>query len=288
MSVSDEARFRWFDLGAEALKRQRPQDASAHTEAMYVCPLCVRPFPRSAVVTRELTAEHVPPESFGGRVLVLTCAKCNHTAGTLLDSHAERKERIDAVLSGRLDGVERVKVTKDGITANAELVVSHGEFTARIPDKINRPGTGDHFRGALAGAVLDLETSKFVELGANISWLRSGYLVLFAALGYAYALDAALDIVRRQINNPDSSLMASFGRILPGDWPWTQRSLTKVVEPADHEGWAVQFGRYVVLFPLAGDTTFYQRVGRDVANGDAQHLQAIAEDWPTEPTFGLT
>lgn len=45
-------------------------------------------FPRAAVAAGLLTAEHVPPESFGRKELLLTCARCNHTAGAHLDSQA--------------------------------------------------------------------------------------------------------------------------------------------------------------------------------------------------------
>jgi hypothetical protein len=44
-----------------------------------------------------LTAEHVPPQSFGGRELLLTCKKCNNDAGTLLDAHARHKEDLAEV-----------------------------------------------------------------------------------------------------------------------------------------------------------------------------------------------
>jgi hypothetical protein len=42
-------------------------------QPMYACPLCVQPFPLSSVASRELSAEHVPPECFDGRALLLTC-----------------------------------------------------------------------------------------------------------------------------------------------------------------------------------------------------------------------
>ncbi len=51
-----------------------------------------------------LTDEHVPPKAVGGQPLLLTCANCNHTAGSRLDAHAERREAISDLLAGRESG----------------------------------------------------------------------------------------------------------------------------------------------------------------------------------------
>jgi hypothetical protein len=42
-----------------------------------VCPICLEPDPD--------VAEHVPPESLGGRVMTRTCRRCNHDCGTAED-----------------------------------------------------------------------------------------------------------------------------------------------------------------------------------------------------------
>lgn len=42
-----------------------------------VCPICLEPDPNAA--------EHVPPESLGGRVMTWTCKKCNNDFGTAED-----------------------------------------------------------------------------------------------------------------------------------------------------------------------------------------------------------
>ena len=100
MTVSVETKLRWFEQGASAFAQTFPAKVAEFPAGgpFYVCPLCIRPdaragtskaflFPRAAVEGGILTAEHVPPESFGGKELLLTCAR-NHTAGAHLDSHA--------------------------------------------------------------------------------------------------------------------------------------------------------------------------------------------------------
>src|SRR5688572_916542 len=112
MAVREATRLQWFQRGAAAFTQLFPgsfPELGPEPPPVYVCPLCVstdaagvqtfRVFPRAAVVERTLTAEHVPPKSFGGKELVLTCAPCNHIAGAHLDSHARKRENpIDAFL----------------------------------------------------------------------------------------------------------------------------------------------------------------------------------------------
>jgi hypothetical protein len=57
---------------------------------------------------------------------------------------------------------------------------------------------------------LTVEYRRFSELGAKISWFRSGYLALFAVAGYELALDPAMEIVRRQILECDERHMVTF------------------------------------------------------------------------------
>jgi hypothetical protein len=53
----------------------------------YACPLCQTLFTIDELDTRNLTKEHVPPRSIGGREMVLTCRQCNNSAGATFDAH---------------------------------------------------------------------------------------------------------------------------------------------------------------------------------------------------------
>jgi len=91
---------------------------------VYVCPLCItrdrlQAFHREALATAQLTVEHLPPRRAGGRPLVLTCAACNHGAGTALDAHAKAAGRLDAGPDGRLE--RPVRVTFGGHALNMTL-----------------------------------------------------------------------------------------------------------------------------------------------------------------------
>lgn len=135
MAVSTETKLRWFDQGAAAFARTFP-DRAAHLPdgaPYYVCPLCIRLdvregtskaflFSRAAVSRGILTAEHVPPESFGGKELILTCAPCNHTAGAHLDSHARKRENPVDAFQGRFDEPVAVRLTADGHSIAAVFI----------------------------------------------------------------------------------------------------------------------------------------------------------------------
>jgi hypothetical protein len=112
-----------------------------------VCPTCpeldtlgknyrVQLFPRSAVLSRALTAEHVPPKAFRGRELVLTCKTCNnYIGGSQLEGHARRRENPIDLLLGNSKKKAKVRLTAGGHRVNAKLGVegNMATFLAALP-----------------------------------------------------------------------------------------------------------------------------------------------------------
>src|SRR5687767_9284936 len=82
----------WFRTGARAVYPYLSIQPGADPPPLYACPECFVLFTESSVTDRslpheeQLTADHVPPESVGGKELLLTCAPCNNRAGTRLDA----------------------------------------------------------------------------------------------------------------------------------------------------------------------------------------------------------
>jgi|SRR6266542_1170271 len=62
---------------------------------LYLCPICGTAFTQSALFTDdpELTREHAPPESVGGKVIALTCKSCNNEAGHSVDANVSRRAK---------------------------------------------------------------------------------------------------------------------------------------------------------------------------------------------------
>ena len=97
-------RERWFADGAAALRRTlnaRGMADSLPRGEFYACPLCLTAYSRGAFEHGVFSDEHVPPRSTGGRVLVLTCTRCNSTAGAALDVDAAGREAVHDFLAGR-------------------------------------------------------------------------------------------------------------------------------------------------------------------------------------------
>lgn len=172
MAISQRKKVEWFNLGAAAFERVCP---GMFDEPVYPCPICLRPFSAAALIDGRLSTEHVPPRSVGGRKLLLTCKGCNNSAGTKLDADAKAKERVRTAMAGDLGQAERVRVRFGDLVVNGELHTSEGRYSLHIPQHINRPGTNEVLREvARAGALLTLQSVPYAELGAKVSWLRSG------------------------------------------------------------------------------------------------------------------
>jgi hypothetical protein len=281
--MANEPRKReWFHLGAESFARVRP---GLYDHPTYPCPICLTTFTIEALPQKQLSAEHVPPESLGGRELLLTCRSCNNSSGTKLDAHAKIKEDVQLALAGRLVLPHRIRAMFGDLVVNAELHASGGKYSLRVPTKINKPGTSDRLQSvARIGAQLTVEHERYAELGAKISWFRSGYLALFAVTGYELALNPAFEIVRKQILECDERKMITFTSEVPEDIPLTVRRILRVLAPEWHRGWAVEFGRYFVHFPALGDTSFYDRMAAHASDPVIYTYRHMG--WPSGPTFG--
>src|SRR5450759_3554981 len=114
-----------FNAGASALKMLGWLDHTA-----YVCPLF------GEVVTEDqwlanpdlLSDEHVPPEALGGRVLCLTCKKCNSRSGHTIDSEATKRLRLHRFARSKSDATRPERATlewTDGLHIRVEIV-NHG------------------------------------------------------------------------------------------------------------------------------------------------------------------
>jgi hypothetical protein len=300
MAVSLETKLRWFDRGAAAFEKFAPgvveQAKGPGAAPHYVCPVCVEGFVREAVINGTLTEEHVPPEALGGRGLVLTCKTCNNTAGTQLDAHAHRQQTIDRATKGHpTNRPLKVKVRIRDVELHARYTFDGAQGSLSIPREINSPQA----LAALAqGGVITQGTSVTLEhtgdryspLGANISWLRSGYLAAFALFGYKVVFDPAMQIVRTQIlKNETRHIVSHLTNIPPEVHARAQGPFLAFLEsPPLERGLCVAFGRHGVLLPAPGDMAFYDRLATDIEQRAGQPGNTTLRfiGWPTEPAFG--
>ena len=187
------------------------------------CPICLIPFSEAQVTSgREVTLEHAPPKTLGGKIVCLTCADCNNK-GSRLDKLAMMKKKArDDHASGRGTRVE-MDFFGWGITSGYIRQKDDAAATkfARqpVPISINELPGGSTMRLPYLPIgpdtnVTDTDVRKGIRFRirkpnphkVSVSWLRSAYLLLFSLLGsegYRYAKSGALRPVRKQIMNPD-------------------------------------------------------------------------------------
>lgn len=295
MSVSKAIKLQWFHLGAAAFVRAFPgaleKQFGPDVEPLYVCPICDHAFPENAVADGWLTAEHVPPKSLGGRELVLTCKPCNNTAGAKLDSQAHIKQSITDVLTGqKASRPIDVRIGREGLVVNARMQREAEKVVLTVGNN-NNPKILKEFQGLgppRKGDKIDFSGGEFNELGARVSWLRSGFLAFFAVLGYQYTFDPALVIVKRQIRDHGTRLIPSFTIDLPPPASTSEFALLQVPTP---HCLGARLGRHVVLFPHRRDLALYDRIDADMKamppGLKPATVNATPYEWPTKPTFGL-
>lgn len=284
MAIRQRKKRDWFDRGAAAYASVR---AEQQGEPIYPCPICLTPFTVDALGDGRLSSEHVPPESAGGHELVLTCKRCNNSAGTKLDADAAVKELVRSAMAGTREHRERVRAAIGDLRVNAEVHLSGGRYSLVVPRHVNKPGTADKLKTiAQPGRSMTVEYRRFSELGAKISWFRAGYLALFAVAGYAFALDPAMELVRNQILECDERRMVTFTSEVSDDIPLSVHRILRVRAPDWHRGWTVEFGRYFLHFPSAGDMDFYERMATCGSAATPYTTTYEYLGWPTEPTFG--
>lgn len=202
--------------------------------------------------------------------MVLTCAECNHTAGTALDSHAaSQKKTSDLLLLRRGSG----PVLLDH-NVNAHLTVADGggahfgiDVRRNNPTSLARFEAQMQQRSALASVgALNIPITRFgVRLRhddwkANLSYLRAAYLTAFAQYGYRLILGDSYRPIHAQLRTPERQVIKRLvvGNTLHGT----------PTESGTSQGWIEGLGpllvvrfdtRWVGLPSSAADTAWWDR-----------------------------
>jgi hypothetical protein len=283
--MSNSIRERWFARGVEAFCRIAPSAPEA-----YPCPLCGRGFGRDALEDGTLAIEHAPPESLGGRPICLTCKDCNNTAGHTVDAHMRRRETMLDVAAGTMEAPVSARFTVGDTTVNADYYFGPAGIMVIGDPKRNHPDAQARFGAELEEqrlaktqrlkfAVTPLRLNHEEQLD-RVGWLRSAYLVAFAALGYRYIFQSRLEPVRRQLATPDETIIERFGALIPKAKRENRRFIF-VEEPAHLRGLQLQMGRRLVFLPWLADG-LYEALRREGPRFDAT-IHGTFFPWPKEP-----
>ena len=260
----------------------------------YICPLCVHGFTRAQLT--DLTWDHVPPKSLGGRLKVLTCRDCNSRAGHEIDVHAKREAESQVFVRGKSTGERRARFVVGDVTANVSVGIHNSGWRISGLPKRNHPDTlpalynvfDNHYREGRGFPASTISFRfDFIARRAGVSWLRSAYLAAFAVYGYRYALRKVMDIVRNQVANPDDEIIRRSSVRLT-NVTVAADGVIRLTEPTWAEGVGVKMGEVFVFLPLRDDDSdFYERLAREGVNGRQVNIRGDGYTLPTGPVYSL-
>ena len=280
---------------SDGTKRERwVREAVGITDALttngsgrYLCPLCLGWFSD----VDDLSLEHAPPESVGGRQITVTCRHCNSTAGHTVDAELRWAETIRDFGSHRMTRPMSATFQFAGIEQRVEARFGPEGLSIAGVGKQNPPETAPAMTAAFEEFVsgsrkptfkLSFRAPDFRK--AAVGWLRTGYLVAFATLGYVYILREELEDVRRQIRDPMGQILDRFC-VMFRNGP-EDRRISFVRAPAEFESVTVFSNECAVFLPSDASTGTYERLAAIVPwPPGVQTLSGPSAPWPRRPTF---
>jgi hypothetical protein len=244
-----------------------------------------------------LSREHVPPQSAGGKRMLVTCRGCNNRAGTELDSHALLADRRMEFLQRRMTKPAAAEITFDGVTMQGEVLATERNIHVDPLRKLRRSPSEvvEAFRRRWAESstpggqpiTMDIKPRWRIDAQAsNVSRLRSAYLAAFAFAGYDYILTEELHPIRRHILSRESSELDGYGAFSQKMHP-NHRSMMIVERPEKIRSLAVLFGGWIIFLPwYGGPADLYHELAliRSSSGSDfLPSLEGMSVPWPTEP-----
>ncbi|MGA2222248.1 MAG: HNH endonuclease [Verrucomicrobiia bacterium] len=228
-----------YNIGREALRK-----LTGGEDVGYVCPVCLNNF----LELQDLSEEHVPPDSVGGKVLCLTCRKCNSEAGYQIDAHVHR-EQLSHSFMEKNGQTRRATLIKGEIQLNVDVRNDQKGIQIQILGEHNDPKVVEKSDSQILvdGTSFQLRDEvSYSRKMADVGYLKSAYLAAFAKLGYAYVLMHGLDRVRQQIRSPQSQLLEVF-RLDAGSGDEIEKALLLFQRPIHCLG--VKMGKSIVCLP---------------------------------------
>ena len=286
--LNKERRLQIFRYGSTAIAKYTNGDFS-----LYYCPICGVGYPEPSAITGEdLTLEDVPPKSIGGKPILLTCRRCNSSSGHAIDvcTASKRKfEKFGRVVCGQEKG--RIPFVTLSMTdfSIAASICAEDSFDVRPLPNANAPATIEKYKDHLinlagnnrSGFEFKLSMSqKYNHRFFKLSQLKSAFLLIFAWLGYRYAFDPRLEIVRRQIQEPKNDILGARFWIEGNEsMPLNKVMFLRNPLPA----FLVSFDGFSIVLPsLKSTDDIYSTLPRYWEKGQRITLEAqvLLDSWP--------
>jgi len=242
----------------------------------FMCPLCLRTFPRDRIGA-DLSRAHIIPEKLGGKRWTITCKKCNNKIGSEIESCGAARAKFRRALSGDGDETTRVRMAfpnEQGgavgpVAADMGATKRGGDHRLQIRPKLK--GSNPAALELLNNWPSDQSSAgnghiqvRFRVTGsekrADLMYVHAAYLLMFHQFGYEWVLDPCAKPIRDQIMSPDEPIIAPLApAVSDHQIPCGELGILLVAVPADWRGFLVvlplsrgRSGCQAVLMPLFG------------------------------------
>nr|WP_255529511.1 HNH endonuclease [Leucobacter edaphi] len=125
------------------------------------CPICLRP--------DDLTDEHVPMKSLGGKVMTRTCSDCNNRLGSVSEA------ALRSVVAGEVI-VEAARQGADGFRGFRKATVALRQAPSAIPEMHVTSGDNELLAAISSGEPLAVRYRLFDPFPSGIAILKYAYL----------------------------------------------------------------------------------------------------------------
>lgn len=243
---------------SENLKVFKPEYAEH-----FLCPVCLEAIPLKR--HEEISEAHIIPRAAGGNLKTYLCKRCNNTFGTRQDKwFGEYLKTVDMGIPKLLStDIKAGSFWIDDIKINGAWQEDKtGGLSFYVRKDRNSPATnkliGEKFKNRppslkLSVSVPILKHKKLIEVG----FLTAGYLMWFGALGYSWALQEHLNLIRKQILNPDKDILKGQFIVFCEQVRW--KPWIGLVNIEDEIVLAMGLENSLVLFPPADRPHLYSK-----------------------------
>lgn len=267
---------------------------------LYFCPICGKGYSEDAAYSGELlTLEDVPPRNMGGKGLLLTCRTCNSEAGRKLDCHIKSQTELmtfGQILMGQskeqqtsanliLNGLNYpVSINKTGKTTAIKVKPYDPKKIDKLKDHMMALSENNDWDGYEFNINKKV---KFDQRLLKLALLKSGFLLITAMLGYRYAFDERLSIIREQIQNPENELLGTCFWVEPGkDDIFPKRRIILVTDPLPL--FLVTYDTGAVILPNhSSPIDLYGTLKANWEKGQRINFTGEIYRWPEKPVMVL-
>ena len=185
-------------------------------DEVYLCPICFEPFFEKDIYESKsnfLTLEDVPPQSLGGKQILLTCKNCNNESGRVLDNLLKMSMETEQVFKRKTKAPikTRFQIGESNIGGTLNYNKEKG-FEMNIIGKSNpnaKTDINDFFEN-WGKASMNMKFTAPNHRKVGISLLRIAYLKMIEHFCCCMYLEENVLKIRDQLFNPDDEIIKTL------------------------------------------------------------------------------